>query len=185
MYTYCNRLHSLISQQDSQEFVAFLLDGLHEDLNQITKKPYIEEKDANGRPDEIVAKEAWDNHLQRNKSIIVDLFQGQLKSTVTCNVCNKVSIKFDPFMYLSVPIPNLSVKSIDIILVHSNMFPSGNMGDALETRPIKFAVPLNTQLPMGVVRQQFAQLTKWNPQEFFFVDLQGIQKQMHLIVLYR
>ncbi len=30
------------SQQDSQELLAFLLDGLHEDLNRIRKKPYIE-----------------------------------------------------------------------------------------------------------------------------------------------
>lgn len=30
------------SQQDSQELLAFLLDGLHEDLNRIHHKPYIE-----------------------------------------------------------------------------------------------------------------------------------------------
>lgn len=29
-------------QHDSQEFLAFLLDGLHEDLNRIKNKPYIE-----------------------------------------------------------------------------------------------------------------------------------------------
>ena len=40
-------------QQDSQELMAFLLDGLHEDLNRIKKKPYIELKDADGRPDEV------------------------------------------------------------------------------------------------------------------------------------
>ena len=40
-------------QQDSQELMAFLLDGLHEDLNRIEKKPYIETKDGNGRPDEV------------------------------------------------------------------------------------------------------------------------------------
>ena len=40
-------------QQDSQELMAFLLDGLHEDLNRILKKPYVEVKDANGRPDEV------------------------------------------------------------------------------------------------------------------------------------
>lgn len=40
-------------QQDSQELLAFLLDGLHEDLNRIKKKPYIEIKDANGRPDKV------------------------------------------------------------------------------------------------------------------------------------
>lgn len=29
-------------QHDSQEFLAFLLDGLHEDINRIQVKPYIE-----------------------------------------------------------------------------------------------------------------------------------------------
>src|SRR6478752_1923257 len=29
-------------QQDTQELLAFLLDGLHEDLNRIQKKPYVE-----------------------------------------------------------------------------------------------------------------------------------------------
>lgn len=29
-------------QQDSQELLAFLLDGLHEDLNRIKRKPYVE-----------------------------------------------------------------------------------------------------------------------------------------------
>ncbi|KAJ7426114.1 ubiquitin carboxyl-terminal hydrolase 15 isoform X3 [Willisornis vidua] len=38
-------------QQDCQELLAFLLDGLHEDLNRIRKKPYIQLKDADGRPD--------------------------------------------------------------------------------------------------------------------------------------
>lgn len=38
-------------QQDSQELMAFLLDGLHEDLNRIRKKPYVEQKDADNRPD--------------------------------------------------------------------------------------------------------------------------------------
>lgn len=42
-------------QQDSQELMAFLLDGLHEDLNRIRKKPYVELQDANGRPDKVCA----------------------------------------------------------------------------------------------------------------------------------
>lgn len=40
-------------QQDSQELLAFILDGLHEDLNRVKKKPYLEPKDANGRPDAV------------------------------------------------------------------------------------------------------------------------------------
>lgn len=44
-------------QQDSQELLAFLLDGLHEDLNRVHEKPYVELKDSDGRPDGEVASE--------------------------------------------------------------------------------------------------------------------------------
>lgn len=40
-------------QQDSQELLAFLLDGLHEDLNRIKKKPYVEIQDSNNRSDQV------------------------------------------------------------------------------------------------------------------------------------
>jgi ubiquitin carboxyl-terminal hydrolase 4/11/15 len=60
---------------------------LHEDLNAVTKKPYIEMIDKPDRPDDEIAKEFWDNHIARNKSIIVDLMYGQVKSTVTCLTC--------------------------------------------------------------------------------------------------
>jgi ubiquitin carboxyl-terminal hydrolase 6/32 len=66
-------------QHDSHELMAFLLDGLHEDLNRVKAKPYVVAKDSNGRPDEEVANEAWSNHLLRNQSVVVDMFQGQLK----------------------------------------------------------------------------------------------------------
>ena len=48
---------------------------------------------------------AWEQHLLRNRSCIVDLFQGQLCSAVTCNVCGNVSRTFDPFTSLSLPLP--------------------------------------------------------------------------------
>ena len=46
-------------QQDSQELLAFLLDGLHEDLNRVQEKPYVELKDSDGRPDEEVSQEVF------------------------------------------------------------------------------------------------------------------------------
>lgn len=93
------------AQQDSQELTAFLLDGLHEDLNRIKNKPYVEEKEMEGQNEAQAAFEAWQDYKKRNDSIIVDLLHGQLKSTLTCNVCSKISIKFDPFCYLSLPVP--------------------------------------------------------------------------------
>ncbi|XP_078206952.1 ubiquitin carboxyl-terminal hydrolase 19 isoform X46 [Callithrix jacchus] len=77
------------AQHDAQEFMAFLLDGLHEDLNRIQNKPYTETVDSDGRPDEVVAEEAWQRHKMRNDSFIVDLFQGQYKSKLVCPVCAK------------------------------------------------------------------------------------------------
>ena len=39
--------------------LSFLLETLHEDVNLITKKPYVEYKDSDGRDDEEVSKEYW------------------------------------------------------------------------------------------------------------------------------
>lgn len=44
-------------------------------MNRVKNKPYAEVKDSDGRPDEEVADEYWQNHLARNDSIIVDLCQ--------------------------------------------------------------------------------------------------------------
>uniref|UniRef100_A0A4W4H9U5 Ubiquitin carboxyl-terminal hydrolase 15 n=1 Tax=Electrophorus electricus TaxID=8005 RepID=A0A4W4H9U5_ELEEL len=104
-------------QQDSHELLAFLLDGLHEDLNRIRKKPYIQLKDAAGRPDKVVAEEAWENHIKRNDSIIVDIFHGLFKSTLVCPVCAKVSVTFDPFCYLTLPLPMKKERTLEVYLV--------------------------------------------------------------------
>ncbi|XP_032065917.1 ubiquitin carboxyl-terminal hydrolase 4 [Thamnophis elegans] len=107
-------------QQDSQELLAFLLDGLHEDLNRVKKKPYLELKDANGRPDSVVAKEAWENHRLRNDSIIVDIFHGLFKSTLVCPKCSKISVTFDPFCYLTLPLPLKKDRSMEVFLVFAD-----------------------------------------------------------------
>ncbi|KAJ8409354.1 hypothetical protein AAFF_G00235520 [Aldrovandia affinis] len=107
-------------QQDSQELLAFLLDGLHEDLNRVKKKPYLALRDAEGRPDEIVAKEAWANHRLRNNSIIVDIFHGLFKSTLVCPECAKVSVTFDPFCYLTLPLPMKKDRTMDLLLVRAD-----------------------------------------------------------------
>ncbi|CAI0374597.1 unnamed protein product [Linum tenue] len=104
------------NQHDSQELLAFLLDGLHEDLNRVKQKPYIKSRDADGRPDEEVADEYWANHIARNDSIIVDVCQGQYKSTLVCPVCNKISVTFDPFMYLSLPLQSATTRSMTLTI---------------------------------------------------------------------
>lgn len=108
------------AQHDTQEFLAFLLDGLHEDLNRVLKKPYVENPDWNGGGEKELVKHAataWEGYKKRNDSVIVDLFQGQYKSTLVCPECEKVSITFDPFMYLTLPLPVLRIWEHEICWV--------------------------------------------------------------------
>ncbi|EGR34270.1 ubiquitin carboxyl-terminal hydrolase family protein, putative [Ichthyophthirius multifiliis] len=53
-----------------------------------------------------LAAESWGDYLQQNKSVIVDLFQGQLKNTLKCLKCQFIKYTFGPFMYLTLPLKN-------------------------------------------------------------------------------
>jgi len=81
------------------------LDILHEDLNRVTDKPYIEFQDSAGRPDEEVAQEFWKGIIARNDSVVTDLMYGQFKSKVVCKECEHENSNFDAFLTLQLPIP--------------------------------------------------------------------------------
>jgi len=91
-------------QQDSAELINYLLDLIHEDLNRVRTKPYVEVSEDMNRPEAVIAKEYWDGFQARNASIIVDLMYGQYKSTVTCLTCNRVKHGFDPYLSVCLPI---------------------------------------------------------------------------------
>ncbi len=99
-------------QNDAQEFLVYLLDMIHEDLNRADprlqtseRKETIKATNLSQSEMEEAAKSAWKNYLVDNKSIIVDIFQGQIKSMIRCLSCNTSSTTFDPVMYFSLPLP--------------------------------------------------------------------------------
>jgi ubiquitin C-terminal hydrolase len=47
------------AQHDSQEMLTVLLETMHEDINAISKKPYVEYSDKPDRTDEQISKEFW------------------------------------------------------------------------------------------------------------------------------
>ena len=63
------------SQHDAQEFLLWLLDKVHEELNMATKKKYKQIRNTPGRPDDVLAAEALANYARCNNSFVVDIFQ--------------------------------------------------------------------------------------------------------------
>eukprot|EP01087_Luapelamoeba_hula_P004534 TRINITY_DN1447_c0_g2_i5.p1 TRINITY_DN1447_c0_g2~~TRINITY_DN1447_c0_g2_i5.p1 ORF type:complete len:925 (+),score=112.97 TRINITY_DN1447_c0_g2_i5:99-2873(+) len=156
-------------QQDAQEFLAYVLDGIHEDLNQSYSKSSgapaaISSPDASvthsdiisivpDQPtvqqpisDEAKASSAWSTYSARNQSQIVDTFQGQFKSTVVCQTCGSASTTFDPFMFLSLPVPAKDRRLVEVVL-----FP-------MASAPIKYGVRVPKGGNMQIVKEELAKM---------------------------
>ncbi|KAG8434547.1 hypothetical protein GDO86_012792 [Hymenochirus boettgeri] len=103
------------NQQDAQEFLRFLLDGLHNEVNRVTVKPRPSSQDYDHMPDSEKGKHMWKRYLEREDSRIVELFVGQLKSSLTCTECGYCSTVFDPFWDLSLPIAKKSASEVSLI----------------------------------------------------------------------
>ncbi len=99
-------------QQDAHELLRFLLDGLNDEI----KSPWLLTEPMTLSDDELAkltpwkqGEYFWSRHLFINSSFITDSFCGQFRSTITCTICGGSKYCFDPFMDLSLPIPNNSI----------------------------------------------------------------------------
>ena len=113
-------MYSGPTQQDSQEFFGWLIANLHEDLNRVIDQPKTEKPDSTddmvNDPDALrdFANHCWEIYKLRDDSVLTDLFSGLYKSTVACLKCGKVSITFDPFNTISLPLTKKEVWVHDI-----------------------------------------------------------------------
>ena len=118
----CSKKYEGNNQEDAHEFITYLLDMMHEDLNRVINKPNINENEKNTKNVNISEEEKsildWNNFLKRNQSVIIDIFYGQYKSCVICPLCNFKSISFNSFSSLELPISESKiVKPIIIYFV--------------------------------------------------------------------
>jgi len=93
-------------QHDAHEALVFLLDGLHEALKEEEQPEKQSKSKKSNKTDDARSKETLNSFMENNNSLITQIFFGELKSTMTCSFCKQVQSKvFEPFLFLSVPIP--------------------------------------------------------------------------------
>ncbi|CAO1355058.1 unnamed protein product [Diamesa serratosioi] len=111
------------TQHDAQEFLFWLLDKVHEDLNTATKRKYKTIKNNYGRPDEVIAAETLANYVRCNNSFVQAVFRAQFRSSLTCPRCHKQSNTFDPFHCVSVQLPQLTQQAVFINILYTSQQP--------------------------------------------------------------
>lgn len=108
-----NRQFMGTSQHDAQELLRYVLQGFHDEINRIVERPSrdastlksYEAEYGRASSDSQKADVAWNFYRRFENSAIVDMFVGQLKSTLDFTECGHKSVTFDPFWDLSLPIP--------------------------------------------------------------------------------
>ena len=170
-------------QQDSQEFISYLLDILHEDLNKVNNKPYIQEKDlSNDLSDEEIFKIKKDIYLCRNQSFIADLIYGFYKSTVFCpeKNCNNITKSFEPFNMITLSLVNefelrkieefkeeenkkLGIKELTVTFVPFK----------INYKPLCFKVRIKKDTDVFTFKKKIETITRFNLNTFEIYKIQG------------
>jgi len=192
-------------QHDCQEFVSFLLNGLHDALNRVNPRKRQQNYQGNSResspqmsslrletsseseneesedfrqevpkrmkmdncepePDYGVecdekltpAQLAWRGFLKDNRSVIVDTFQGQFKSMVTCEKCHHVSVTYEPYMHVSVPIPYANEQQITVYW----RCKSRGEASSFQMKTFRYLVTVSKNGSVGDVQKQLLMILR-------------------------
>lgn len=133
-----NRFFKGFRQHDAEEFVSFVLGRLSDETNRTNKEEESNPKkqrttapqnNRNAQPTVVsvegddtkeakLVRAAFDARARHRKtadSFVLDVFEGQYASQVKCKTCESSSTTFDPFLVLSLAIPEIAQASKSVI----------------------------------------------------------------------
>ncbi|DBA00630.1 TPA: hypothetical protein N0F65_003559 [Lagenidium giganteum] len=179
-------------QHDAHEFIVSLLDSLHEDLNR-KHTAHIEtygllhdefgahaESDDVGssssssdtavlslNSDDAIGSLSWEAYSKNNASIVVDLFHGQLRNESVCGSCGDRKASFDPYLFFSVPIPEVKYVRVELKIVFQVRFQAD--GQVLPQPVIRTAFWMQRSKKTGDLLEQIGTAHKLHPKQLIIV----------------
>lgn len=101
------KLFNNADQHDPHEFLLAFLDNLSKDLSRASNNSdniKLEEK-KEGETNDQESNKSLEYCNSDEDSIIVDLFQGQFKTSIKCSICENIFVSYNYFRTLGLPIP--------------------------------------------------------------------------------
>lgn len=152
-------------QHDSQEFLLWLFDKMHEDLNlqPLKKKPFVRKQSF--RKTHKTSNE--NNKLKLNPpangadlsshSFIQKTFQGHYHSSLSCPTCKKKSETIDPYLCISLPLKQKTTIPIYVNVVYlPNKRRSSGSRKHLSSRTLRIGVSVEVNGKISHLRQAVA-----------------------------
>lgn len=117
------------SRCDSSQIIKNVLDNLSIQLNRSNSIQYFDNETNKGN----TSISVWNSMLNKENSIITDLFYGIIHSELKCLNCNNITNKYEKFALLNIPIPvnpvidNSTILSINFLGFNRFEFETVNL----------------------------------------------------------
>ena len=125
-----NSIWGNYQQQDSQEFLTFLLNTIEDEIKEsILYVPGRKIEKSKVNIENLIALKNWKDFTKKEYSIVKELFTGQNQSILECENCKNKSSRFEIFTNLQL---NINNKCFDIYDYDSNSW--GKRSDKMENK---------------------------------------------------